>query len=147
MTLNDLNGSIIGSTKPKLIKFFILESMDTIFKYIDDNQDRFIKRLADAVAIESVSAEFERRDECHKMMDVTKKQLEDLGATCEMVPNPKGVQTFPCGRQAKFPDIILGRLGTDPNKKTLLVYGHLDVQPAKIEGIGDKSRAEPLMII
>ena len=108
--------------------------MDTIFKYIDDNQDRFIKRLADAVAIESVSAEFERRDECHKMMDVTKKQLEDLGATCEMVPNPKGVQTFPCGRQAKFPDIILGRLGTDPNKKTLLVYGHLDVQPAKIEG-------------
>ena len=109
--------------------------MDTIFKYIDDNQDRFIKRLADAVAIESVSAEFERRDECHKMMDVTKKQLEDLGATCEMVPNPKGVQTFPCGRQAKFPDIILGRLGTDPNKKTLLVYGHLDVQPAKIEGI------------
>merc|ERR1711953_1342794 len=111
----------------------LTESMDTIFKYIDDNQDRFIKRLADTVAIESVSAEFERRDECHKMMDVTKKQLEDLGATCEMVPNPKGVQTFPCGRQAKFPDIILGRLGTDPNKKTLLVYGHLDVQPAKIE--------------
>merc|ERR1711990_160307 len=121
----------------------LTESMDTIFKYIDDNQDRFIKRLADAVAIESVSAEFERRDECHKMMDTTKKQLEDLGATCEMVPNPKGVQTFPCGRQAKFPDIILGRLGTDPNKKTLLVYGHLDVQPAKIEDGWD---SEPFVL-
>ena len=24
----------------------------------------------------------------------------------------------------------MGRLGGDPNKKTLLVYGHLDVQPA-----------------
>ena len=58
--------------------------MDTILKYIDDNQDRFIKRLADAVAIESVSAEFERRDECHKMMDVTKKQFpyEEAVRTC-----------------------------------------------------------------
>ena len=26
--------------------------------------------------------------------------------------------------------MLLGRLGGDPNKKTLLVYGHLDVQPA-----------------
>merc|ERR1719500_1193551 len=54
------------------------------------------------------------------------------GATVEMVKNPAGVQTFQDGRQADFPPIILSRLGTDPNKKTLLIYGHVDVQPAKI---------------
>ena len=80
-----------------------------------------------------MSAEFERRDECHRQMKVAKGQLEELGATVEMVKNPAGIQTFPDGRQAEFPDIILARLGTDPNKKTLLVYGHLDVQPAKLE--------------
>ena len=30
-----------------------------------------------------------------------------------------------------LPPVLLGKLGTDPNKKTLLVYGHLDVQPAE----------------
>jgi hypothetical protein len=30
----------------------------------------------------------------------------------------------------KLPDVLMGELGNDPAKKTLLVYGHLDVQPA-----------------
>lgn len=29
-----------------------------------------------------------------------------------------------------MPPIIFGQLGKDPAKKTLLIYGHLDVQPA-----------------
>ena len=28
-----------------------------------------------------------------------------------------------------LPPAILGRIGTDPDKKTVLVYGHYDVQP------------------
>jgi len=67
-------------------------------------------------------------------MQVAKGQLEALGASVEMVKNPAGTQTFPDGRKAEYPEIILARLGTDPAKKTLLVYGHLDVQPAKLEG-------------
>ena len=60
-------------------------------------------------------------------------QLQALGATTELYDNPKGRQTFPGGEVVDFPPIILGRLGTDPAKKTLLIYGHLDVQPAKKE--------------
>ena len=30
----------------------------------------------------------------------------------------------------KLPPVLMGELGQDPAKKTLLVYGHLDVQPA-----------------
>ena len=29
--------------------------------------------------------------------------------------------------------MILGQLGKDPRARTLLIYGHLDVQPAKVE--------------
>lgn len=30
----------------------------------------------------------------------------------------------------KLPPVVLGRYGNDPSKKTILVYGHYDVQPA-----------------
>lgn len=36
------------------------------------------------------------------------------------------------GTVLKYPPILLGHLGSDPKKKTVLVYGHLDVQPAHI---------------
>jgi len=33
-------------------------------------------------------------------------------------------------KELQLPKVVLGRLGNDPNKKTVLVYGHFDVQPA-----------------
>lgn len=33
------------------------------------------------------------------------------------------------GHTLKLPPAILGRIGNDPKKKTVLVYGHFDVQP------------------
>jgi len=40
---------------------------------------------------------------------------------------------LPSGEQIPLPPIVLGRLGSDPGKKTVCIYGHLDVQPANIE--------------
>ena len=37
------------------------------------------------------------------------------------------------GTVLDLPPILFGTLGNDKNKKTLLVYGHLDVQPAAKE--------------
>jgi len=39
----------------------------------------------------------------------------------------------PLNRSLQLPPIILGRYGNDPKKRTILVYGHYDVQPAKME--------------
>jgi acetylornithine deacetylase/succinyl-diaminopimelate desuccinylase-like protein len=37
---------------------------------------------------------------------------------------------LPDGTLLKLPPVLMGEMGRDPEKKTLLVYGHLDVQPA-----------------
>lgn len=42
-------------------------------------------------------------------------------------------QTLPDGKKIKLPPVILGSIGNDPSKKTVCIYGHLDVQPAAIE--------------
>ncbi|KAL4225624.1 Metallopeptidase M20 [Mactra antiquata] len=104
--------------------------MENLFKQIDSNEEKYIKRLADTVAIKSVSAWPETRPEIRKMVEWTKNELEKLGASCEL--EEIGDQTLPDGSTLPLPPILLGTLGSDPNKKTLLVYGHLDVQPAEM---------------
>ena len=54
-----------------------------------------------------------------------------MGATIEIADNPLKTQKSPTGGEIPLPPIILGHLGEDPKKKTICVYGHLDVQPAQ----------------
>ena len=58
-------------------------------------------------------------------------RLESLGATVEYAD--VGSQEIEGGRKIPLPPVILASLGSDPAKKTVLLYGHLDVQPAKVE--------------
>ncbi|XP_041471586.1 cytosolic non-specific dipeptidase-like [Lytechinus variegatus] len=107
------------------------EFLPKLFSYIDEHQEDYIKRLADAVAIKSVSAWPETRGEITRMVQSVEAELKKLGATTELVP--VGEQTLPDGSKIPLPDAILGYLGNDPAKKTVCIYGHLDVQPAKRE--------------
>ncbi|KAH3876943.1 hypothetical protein DPMN_000796 [Dreissena polymorpha] len=115
--------------------------MEDLFKHIDGNVEKYIKRLAETVAIKSVSAWPETRPEIKRMMEWTKQEMEKLGATCEL--EDIGEQTLPDGSKLPLPPILLGSLGSDPNKKTLLIYGHLDVQPAEK---GDGWDTEPFVL-
>ena len=59
--------------------------LDKVFAYVDDNEELYIQRLADSVAVQSVSAAPEKRGECVKMMEITAKQLkEQLGCQVEL---------------------------------------------------------------
>ncbi|XP_020293550.1 cytosolic non-specific dipeptidase isoform X2 [Pseudomyrmex gracilis] len=62
------------------------------------------------------------------MMKWADIRLKNLGATTELVDI--GSQTLPDNSEIPLPPVLLGILGSDPKKKTVLVYGHLDVQPA-----------------
>jgi len=59
--------------------------LEKIYKYIDDNQQLYVKRLSDAVAIRSVSAWPETRDEVIKMMHVVADQLKELQCTVDLM--------------------------------------------------------------
>lgn len=51
---------------------------------------------------------------------------------------------LPSGEEITLPPIILGQLGSDPAKKTVCIYGHLDVQPANISDGWD---TEPFTLV
>lgn len=101
-----------------------------LFNHIAKSESKFIDRLSEAVAIPSVSGDPSRRSEVFRMGKWLASQLTELGA--------KDVELKPLGKQhdgdnLELPPIVLARVGTDPSKKTVLIYGHYDVQPASIE--------------
>lgn len=95
--------------------------------YIDEHADSFIKRLAEAVAIPSVSGEGPRRKEVFRMGSWLEGQLNTLGVKTKQVDLGKHTMD---GQEYQLPPAILGKIGDSPNKKTVLIYGHYDVQPA-----------------
>ena len=63
-----------------------MADLKKIFNYIDENQETYIERLADSVAIQSVSAWPEKRGECRRMMEVTAQQMKnELGCKVELI--------------------------------------------------------------
>jgi Cys-Gly metallodipeptidase DUG1 len=104
--------------------------------YIDAHADAFIERLAEAVAIPSISGEPERRPEVLRMAAWLEAQLKALGVETKTVE--LGTQSIDKVEYA-LPPAVLGRIGDDKDKKTVLIYGHFDVQPVRAAR-GDRAR-------
>lgn len=108
----------------------IEKTLEPIFKKIDELKPRLIQRLSDAVAIKSVSGDESLRPEVVKMGYFLKAELEKLGAY-DIQVKELGIQPPPVeNAKLELPPVILARLGKDPSKKNVLIYGHYDVQPA-----------------
>ena len=65
------------------------------------------------------------------MTQWVEKKFKQLGANTELAE--LGTQKLPSGQEIPLPPVLLGTLGNDSKKKTVLIYGHLDVQPALLE--------------
>lgn len=100
--------------------------LETYFKQVDTLSESFIERLRKAVAIPSVSADDERRQDVVRMGQFLASELTALGA--EVQQRPLGKQ--PQKEHLELPPVIIARYGSDTKKRTILVYGHYDVQPA-----------------
>jgi Cys-Gly metallodipeptidase DUG1 len=60
------------------------------------------------------------------MSEFLVRELKELGATVET--RDLGKQNWH-GTELDLPPIVLAQVGNNPEKKTILVYGHYDVQP------------------
>lgn len=99
------------------------------FEHVDRHKDVYVQRLAEFCAIPSVSAEPERRQDVRRAAEWAQQWLRDLGAAVHL--EELGDETLPGGSKITLPPAVLAQLGDDPAKRTVLVYGHFDVQPAK----------------
>lgn len=112
--------------------------MEQLFTFLDEHEEEFISRLREAVAIKSVSQQRIFRSETIQVVEHFRALLEKLNISCQL--KELGDETFPDGAVASLPPVLLGSLGSDKKKKTVCIYGHLDVQPALKE---DGWRTEP----
>ena len=101
--------------------------IDGYFKQVDASANDFIERLRAAVAIPSISADDARRPDVVRMGHWLADELKTLGAEVEL--RPLGKQ--PHKEYLDLPPVVLARYGSDKKKRTILVYGHYDVQPAE----------------
>lgn len=110
--------------------------LDGFFNQVDASADHYIDRLRRAVAIPSISAEPARRPDVVRMGEWLGDELKALGAEVEF----RALGEQPGHPGLDLPPVILSRYGSDKNKRTILVYGHYDVQPAEK---GDGWATEP----
>lgn len=74
----------------------------------------------------SVSGETARRQDVIRMAKWLNNQLTELGVETKLVDLGTHVMD---GQELPLPPAILGKIGNDKSKKTVLIYGHFDVQP------------------
>lgn len=84
-----------------------------IQQYLESERERLVSDWLDIVRQPSVSSTGEGIVECCNLIV---NKMKDIGLEVTVYP----VQPYPA---------IVGRYGDDPNKKTILIYAHYDVQP------------------
>ncbi len=95
----------------------VLPPFNMIHEYIQANQDRFLKELFELLRIPSVSADSTHKGDVRKAAEYVMQKLREAGAENVALMETKGHP------------IVYGEKMIDPNKPTVLVYGHYDVQP------------------
>jgi len=92
--------------------------MQTIKQYVEENKRRFLDELLELLRFPSVSADPSYKEDVLNTADYVANKLRKAGA--------ENVEICPT---AGYP-IVYGEKIIDPQKPTVLVYGHYDVQPA-----------------
>jgi len=91
-------------------------NLNAAFEYIQKNEKRFVDELTQFLKIPSISALKEHDEDVARALEFDKKKLESLGFKTEIWPTR--------AHAGLFAERIV-----DPAAPTVLIYGHVDVQP------------------
>ena len=97
------------------------------------NKDRFLNELLELLRIPSISARSENKNDMVKCAEAVKKRLLEAGADKVEIYATEGHP------------VVYGEKTIDPQKPTVLVYGHYDVQPADPLELWHSGPFEPLI--
>jgi acetylornithine deacetylase/succinyl-diaminopimelate desuccinylase-like protein len=100
--------------------------------YLQENQDNFVAELLDFIRIPSVSASTDYTDDVVDAGNWVVARLQKAGA--------QNVRMLPTGGH---PVVYGDWLHAGPDKPTILIYGHFDVQPAEPFDLWDSPPFEP----
>lgn len=95
-----------------------MSSLKQSLQFFEDNKDRMTESYIDLIKIPSVSTDPEHVGDMQKTAEYLANYLRKIGA--------EQVEIFPT---QLHPILFAEKKSSDPNAKTLLVYGHYDVQP------------------
>ena len=104
-----------------------------ITTYLDQNKERLLNELIDLLKIPSVSADSKYKADVIKTAEAVKQRLVEAGADKVELSATKGNP------------VVYGEKIIDPNKPTVIVYGHYDVQPADPINLWDSPPFEPVI--
>lgn len=107
--------------------------MNETQKFISENKQRFLDELLELLKIPSVSADPAYNQDVLNTADKVAEFLREAGADNVEVCETKG-----------YP-VVYGEKIIDPNRPTVLIYGHYDVQPADPIELWESGPFEPVI--
>lgn len=93
------------------------EDLSTVLAHLRENRDRHVCELEEFLRIPSISALSQHREDVERAARWLARRIKAAGFVDVMVdPTPGN-------------PVVRGRAGSDPDRPTVLIYGHYDVQP------------------
>lgn len=113
-TTNAVYGEYYEAMQSKKIK--IQPELLAVLQYVDSNRSTFLKDLAEAVKIKSITSDVKYKDEVKKMTLFSEEWLTKLDMKYELFN--VGFRLVD-GKKVRLPPVVLASLGNDPKKKTV----------------------------
>lgn len=109
---------------------------DAVRSYVSEHRDEFVAQLSDWLRIPSVWTDPERADDVHRSARWLANALRDVGfPTVEIWPADDGA-----------PAVFAEWPSDDPGARTVVVYGHHDVQPVDPVELWSFAPFEPAVV-